>query len=151
MTFERQLAALAAIAMLTLPVSRAGTEVAASRPDPKAEAANLPGEWVLSYTTKDANVNRVLDDAERKTPDSADARFAATGFLRFEAGGKVTMDRKLRFTGRYEILTQEPRDQLVLKFDDKDIGTYRFLVIRVTDKELVLEPGIGMFDVYRRP
>jgi hypothetical protein len=118
--------------------------------NPQEEAGKILGAWVLSYTTKDANRDRVLDESERRTPDTAAERNSATGFLQFEKGGSVSMDRQLRFKGRYEIVAQDSHDQLVLTFE-KDIGTYRMLVIRVSDKELVLEPGIGMLAVYRRP
>lgn len=141
-------AAVLFAAALVLPCG-AGAATDAN-PQVNVEAAKILGEWVLSYTTKDANRNRVLDESERKAADTAAERNSATGFLRFGKAGRVEMDRKLRFIGRYEIVAQEPRDQLVLVFD-KNIGTYRMLVIRITDKELVLETGIGMFDVYRRP
>lgn len=117
---------------------------------PKDEAQRLVGEWMQSYTTKDANSNRILDEAERKRPDANEKGFGI-GFLQFDKEGKVAIDKRLRHKGRYKIVEQAPRDQLVIEMDSKDIGTYRFLIIEVSDKELVLEPSLGTFTVYRRP
>jgi len=142
MNAVRVLMMLTAIVVAALPC-RVGA-------NPQDEAEKILGAWTLSYTAKDANRNRVLDESERRTPDSAAEKNSATGFLQFEKGGRVTMDRQLRFKGRYQIVAQDAHDQLVLAFDDKDIGTYRMLIIRVTEKELVLEPSVGTFDVYRR-
>src|SRR6185295_16247905 len=150
MNIARVLMILVLVAAILLPC-RVGT-AADTIPNSKlgAEAAKILGDWALSYTTKDTNRNGILDESERKAADSAAELNSATGFLKFEKGGKVEMDRKLRFKGRYEIVAQEPRDELVLTFD-KDIGRYRMVISRITDQELVLEPGIGMFNVYGRP
>jgi hypothetical protein len=151
MNGARHVTKLAAVASASaIVLGLAGLPAGAAGTNAKDEAARILGEWSLSFTTKDVNRNRILDDPERKTRDSAVERNAATGFLRFEKDGTVVMDRKLRFRGRYQILAQEPRDELVLTFE-KDIGTYRMLIIQINDEALVLEPGIGMFDVYRRP
>jgi hypothetical protein len=117
---------------------------------PKDEAQKLVGEWVQSYTTKDANSNRKLDEAERKSSDANEKGFGIA-FLQFDKDGKVAVDKRLRHKGHYKIMEQAPRDQLVIEMDSKDLGTYRFLLIEVSDKELVLEPSIGKFTVYRRP
>lgn len=135
---------------LTLFLGLAGLRAADASPGSKDEAQGIAGEWVQSYTTKDANSNRVLDDAERKPANLAEKGFGI-GFLQFDKDGKVAIDKRLRHKGRYKILEQKPRDQLVVEMDSKDLGTYRFLIIQVTDKELVLEPSLGMFTVYRRP
>ena len=65
--------------------------------------------------------------------------------------GKVAIDKRMRHKGRFKLLEQAPRNQLVLEMDSKDLGTYRFLLIAVSDKEIVLEPSVGNFTVYRRP
>jgi hypothetical protein len=117
---------------------------------PKDEAQKLVGEWVQSYTTKDANSNRTLDEAERKSPDANDKGFGIA-FLQFDKDGKVAIDKRLRHKGHYKIMEQAPRDQLVIEMDSKNIGTHRFLIIAVSDKELVLEPSLGKLTVYRRP
>jgi hypothetical protein len=117
---------------------------------PKDEAQKLVGEWVQSYTTKDANSNRNLDEAERKPPDANEKGFGIA-FLQFDKDGKVAIDKRLRHKGHYKIMEQAPRDQLVIEMESKDLGTYRFLIIAVSDKELVLEPSVGRFAVYRRP
>ena len=116
---------------------------------PKDEAQKLVGEWVQSYTTKDANSNRKLDEAERKSPEANEKGFGIA-FLQFDKDGKVAIDKRLRHKGHYKIMEQAPRDQLVIEMDSKDLGTYRFLIIEVSDKELVLEPSVGRFTVYRR-
>ena len=138
------------LVMPTLILALAGLRGADASPGSKDEAQRIVGEWVQSYTTKDANSNRVLDDAERKPANEAEQGFGI-GFLQFDKDGKVAIDKRLRHKGRYKILEQQPRDQLVVEMDSKDIGTYRFLIIQVTDKELVLEPSVGRFTVYRRP
>ena len=122
----------------------------AAAANPKDEAQKLVGEWVQSYTTKDANSNRKLDDAERKSPEANEKGFGIA-FLQFDKDGKVAIDKRLRHKGHYKIMEQAPRDQLVLEMDSKDLGTYRFLIIEVSDKELVLEPSVGRLTVYRRP
>jgi hypothetical protein len=137
-------------AVVVLVLGLAGLRAAGAGPSPEDEGQKLLGEWVQSYTTKDANRNRVLDDTERKPANLAEAGFGI-GFLRFEKDGKVEIDKRLHHKGRYKILAQEPRNQLVVEMDDKDIGAYRFLIIQVIDKELVLEPSVGTFTVYRRP
>jgi len=85
-----------------------------------------------------------------------DSTMAATVIIRscsnqFDKDGKVAIDKRLGHKGRYKIVEQAPRDQLVIEMDSNDIGTYRFLIIEVNDKELVLEPSLGTFRVYRRP
>jgi hypothetical protein len=137
-----------AVLVPTLVLGLTGLRAAGA--SPKDEAQRIVGEWVQSYTTKDANSNRVLDESERKRPDPNDKGFGVA-FLQFDKDGKVAIDKRLRHKGRYKILEQAPRDQLVVEMDSKDIGTYRFLIIDVTDKELVLEPSLGRFTVYRRP
>jgi hypothetical protein len=117
---------------------------------PKEEGSRLVGEWVQSYTTKDANANRILDEAERKQPDANEKGFGIA-FLQFDKDGKVAIDKRLRHKGHYKIVEQAPRDQLVIEMESKDLGTYRFLIIAVSDKELVLEPSLRTFTVYRRP
>jgi hypothetical protein len=141
---------LTVVLVSTLVLGLAGLRAVNASPSPKDEGQNMLGEWVQSYTTKDANTNRVLDDTERKPANLAEEGFGI-GFLRFEKDGKVEIDKRLRHKGHYKILKQEPRDQLVVEMDSKDIGTYRFLIIQVSDKELVLEPSPGTFTVYRRP
>ena len=117
---------------------------------PKEEGQKLVGEWVQSYTTKDANSNRILDEAERKSPDANEKGFGIA-FLQFDKDGKVAIDKRLRHKGHYKIMEQAPRNQLVIEMESKDLGTYRFLIIEVGEKELVLEPSVGRFTVYRRP
>jgi len=117
---------------------------------PKEEGQRLVGEWLQSYTTKDANSNRILDEAERKPPDANEKGFGIA-FLQFDKDGKVAIDKRQRHKGHYKIMEQAPRNQLVLEMESKDLGTYRFLIIEASDKELVLEPRIGTFTVYRRP
>lgn len=117
---------------------------------PKEEGQKLAGEWLQSYTTKDANSNRILDEAERKPADANEKGFGI-GFLQFDKDAKVAIDKRLRHQGHYKILEQAPRNQLVIEMESKDLGTYRFLIISVSDKELVLEPSVGRFTVYRRP
>ena len=124
--------------------------IRAASAGPKDEAQKLGGEWVQSYTTKDANSNRILDEAERKPPDANEKGFGIA-FLQFDKDGKVAIDKRQRHKGHYKIMEQAPRDQLVLEMESKDLGTYRFLIIEASDKELVLEPRIGTFTVYRRP
>jgi hypothetical protein len=117
---------------------------------PKEEGQTLIGEWVQSYTTKDANSNRILDEAERKHPDANEKGFGIA-FLQFDKGGGVAIDKRLRHKGHYKLVEQAPRNQLVIEMESKDLGTYRFLIIAASDKELVLEPRLGTFTVYRRP
>jgi hypothetical protein len=143
-----ELSRLTTVLVLTLVLGFAGRGTAGA--SPKDEAQRLTGEWVQSYTTKDANSNRILDEAERKGPDLNEKGFGI-GFLQFDKDGKVAIDKRLRHKGRYKILEQAPRNQLVIEMDSKDLGTYRLLIIEVNDKELVLEPSVGRFTVYRRP
>src|ERR1041384_2160829 len=117
---------------------------------PKEEGQKLVGEWVQSYTTKDANSNRILDEAERKSPDANEKGFGIA-FLQFDKDGKVAIDKRLRHKGHYKIMEQAPRNQLVIEMERKDLGTHRFLIIEVGEKELVLEPRVGRLTVYRRP
>ena len=144
------LSRLAIVMVPALLLGLATPRPAGAGPSSKDEAQGLVGDWVLSYTTKDANSNRVLDESERKPANAAEQGFG-TGFLQFDKDGKVAIDKRLRHKGRYKILEQKPRNQLVVEMDSKDLGTYRFLIIQVTDKELVLEPSVGTFTVYRRP
>ena len=140
----RLTALLALIAVVVL----VGFRVAGA--SPKDEGQKLVGEWVQSYTTKDANSNRTLDEAERKPADANEKGFGVA-FLQFDKDGKVAIDKQLRHKGHYKIMEQAPRNQLVIEMESKDLGTYRFLIISVSDKELVLEPSVGRFTVYRRP
>ncbi|HSS00162.1 MAG TPA: hypothetical protein VLM79_24060 [Kofleriaceae bacterium] len=139
---------LTAAFVLASALGLVGIRVAGA--SPKEEGQRLVGEWVQSYTTKDANSNRILDEGERKPADANEKGFGIA-FLQFDKDGKVAIDKRLRHKGQYKIMEQAPRNQLVLEMESKDLGTYRFLIIEVSDKELVLEPSVGRFTVYRRP
>jgi hypothetical protein len=141
---------LALVVVPALLLDLAAPRAAVASPSSKNEAQSLVGDWVLSYTTKDANSNRVLDAAERKSANAAEQGFG-TAFLQFDKDGKVAIDKRLRHKGHYKIMEQAPRNQLVIEMESKDLGTYRFLIIEVGEKELVLEPSVGRFTVYRRP
>jgi hypothetical protein len=134
------------LAMLPAVLCRAAT--------PPSVEDQVLGEWQMIYDTKDANGNNRLDDAERKPP-SADRKGDATGYIQLRAGGMFVFDKNLKLKGAYTIRKnseqQAPYRELVLDPQDKEIGQYRFLIISVSDKELVLSPSNKTFWVYVRP